>query len=360
MDDLKASLTSVDLENLLKLFDIQIALGVFVFFIIFKPIFAKIIIKIYYKIIKSKKNPKESSMYRPLNLAFFLLGTYLMIYILRPSKQFLSITNQIFSVIVTYFIFKAISALVTENSTILKRVLLRPDNAPINKFMCKIIRAVLWIIFLIIAFVEIGFDLSKFSGLAAGLGIGSAALALAAQDMIKSMLSGAAILTDKPFTIGDWIEVGEYEGSVIDITFRSTRIKALNNTVITIPNSTITSTSVINWSRLTSRRFECVLNLSLDTTSEKVRKVGKEIKLVLQNNPEVIKETVEVNLDAISHSSSDIKIFCYVKQAEFRKYIKAKQDILCSILFLVEKENIDLAYPTQTVYVKNEKEEETE
>jgi len=178
--------------------------------------------------------------------------------------------------------------------------------------------------------------------------------------LLELLFSGFTILTDKPFTIGDWIEVGEYEGSVIDITFRSTRIKALNNTVITIPNSTITSTSVINWSRLTSRRFECVLNLSLDTTSEKVRKVGKEIKLVLQNNPEVIKETVEVNLDAISHSSSDIKIFCYVKQAEFRKYIKAKQDILCSILFLVEKENIDLAYPTQTVYVKNEKEEETE
>ena len=201
---------------------------------------------------------------------------------------------------------------------------------------------------------ELGYTeiLKGLGGLATGLGIGSAALALAAQDIVKSMLSGVAILTDKPFVIGDWIEVGEFQGTVIDITFRSTRIKSYNNAVVTIPNSTITSTYVVNWNRLTSRRFDCVLNLSLETTSEKIKKIVNEIKLLLQNNPKVIKETVEVTLDAISTCSSNIKIFLYVRESEYSKFLKEKQEILCSLLQLVEKENIELAYPTQTLYVK--------
>ena len=73
MEELREMLTSIDLENLLKIFDIQIGLGVLVFFIIFKSLFAKILIKTYYKLTKNKKNPKDSTMYKPLNL-FFLLG----------------------------------------------------------------------------------------------------------------------------------------------------------------------------------------------------------------------------------------------------------------------------------------------
>ena len=144
----------------------------------------------------------------------------------------------------------------------------------------------------------------------------------------------------------------------MDITFRSIRIKSANNAIITIPNSTVTSTYVINWNRLTSRRFECILNLSLDTTSEQIRKIVSQIKVVLENNPEVIKETVQVNFHEITSFSSDIKIYLYVRQKEFTEFIRVKQDILCSLLYLVEKENIDLAYPTQTLYLKKTEGEE--
>ena len=363
MEELREMLTSIDLENLLKIFDIQIGLGVLVFFIIFKSLFAKILIKIYYKLTKNKKNPKDSIMYKPLNFFFLLLGIFLMINIsLQSSKRLILISNAVFQTIVVYYITKAIATLITEESKVYKKFF-KSENKSINKFTCKILRGILWIISFVFVVKKIfGWDID-FGGigtLVTGLGIGSAAIALAAQDLVKGMLSGATILTDKPFVIGDWIEVGEFQGSVIDITFRSTRIKAANNTVITIPNSTITSTSVINWNRLTSRRFDCVLNLSLETPSEKVRKVVKEIKLVLQNNPEVIKETVEVNVNAISSCSTDIKIFLYVRQSEYVKFLKAQQDILCSLLFLVEKENIDLAYPTQTLYVREGKGESEE
>lgn len=166
-------------------------------------------------------------------------------------------------------------------------------------------------------------------------------------------------MTDKPFDIGDFIEVGNYKGNVIDITFRSTRIKATDNSIITIPNSTITSTYVVNWNKLKSRRLEFVLNLSLETTSDKIMDVVEKLKLILKNNPNVLPETVQVSLDAISAYSSDIKIFLYINKTNYIEFLTVKEKIYCDILKLVEMENIDLAYPTQTIYVKNTEENET-
>ena len=356
MDKLKEMVTAIDLDNLLKLFDLQIAIGVLLFFILLRGVLSTLVIKIYYKLIKSDKQAKESSMYKPLNTFFILLGVFGMINILPTSKQVLANMNEIFSIVLVYFIAKALSTLFTVDSVLGKKVFKNSKNTALNRFFCVAAKVVLWIVAFLIAMEILGFDISIFSGLFAGLGVASAAAALAAQDMVKSILSGMAILTDKPFVIGDWIEVDKYQGTVIDITSRSTRIKSYDNSVVTIPNSTITSNYVVNWNRLTSRRFDCMLSLALDTPSEKIQKMVKEIKLVLQNDPNVIKETVEVNLHEITNSSCNIKIFLYVREAEYAKFLKAKQNMLCNILYLFEKENIDLAYPTQNIYIKGKDE----
>jgi len=353
MNSLKQMITSIDLNKLLSIFDIQIAIAVLLFFIAFKSIFSKLIISLCFKITKNKKDAKDSVMYKPLNVFFVLLGIFLMINILPANKQFLHYMNQIFLLIVIFYITKFITTLIYPDTFLMKKLQkANTSDKAINKFVCAIIRGAIWTIAFIIGLYQIGIDITKFNGLVTGLGIGSAAIALAAQDMVKSMLSGAAILSDKPFVIGDWIEVGDYQGTVIDITFRSTRIKSYNNAVITIPNSTITSAYVVNWNRLTSRRFDAVINISLETPVEKLRKIVKEFKFVLQNDPNVIKETVEVNITEIANSSTDIKIFLYVREANYSKFLKAKEDILCELLEVVEKENVDLAYPTQTLYVK--------
>lgn len=360
MDKLKQAITSINIDNLLAIFDIQIAIGVLLFFILFRSAFSKLIIKIWYKISKSTKNPKESSMYKPLSLFFILFGIYCTINILPTSKQILAIMNNIFKIVVIYYIIKAISVSLNEDSIIFAKLFKNSTNKAVDKFLCKVIRVILWILFVCIALTECGVDLSGFGGLITGLGIASAATALAAQDLVKSLISGVTILTDKPFVIGDWVEIGQYQGTVIDITFRSIRIKSYNNAVITIPNSTVTSEYVINWNRLTSRRFDCLLGMSLDTNSETVQKIIKEMRVILQNNNNVISETVQVYLDDITKGSINVKIYLYINKANYVEFLKVKQEILCDLLFLMEKENIDLvAYPTQTVYL-NRKEENKE
>ena len=353
MENMQQMLNSIDLNNLLKIFDIQIAIAVLLFFILFRTIFSRLLIKTYYTITRNKKHAKDSQMYKPLNIFFILLGIYLMIHALPTSQRVLSIMNDIFKVIVVFYVTKALSTLVNLHSFIFKLIVKNSKNKAVDKLICKLIKALLWIIAILISMHILGFELDRgLGGIVTGLGIASAALALAAQDMVKSILSGLAILTDKPFIVGDFIEVGPYQGRVVDITFRSVRIKAFSNAVITIPNSIITTDYVVNWNRLNSRRFECFLNLHLDTQAEKIRKIIKEIKLTLANNPDVIKETIQVHLDAISACSSDIKIVTYVNVAELADFLRVKEDILCSLLFLVEKENIELAYPTQTLYVQ--------
>ena len=182
----------------------------------------------------------------------------------------------------------------------------------------------------------LGFS-TQINGLITGLGLGTVVISLAAQDTVKSLFSGFTILTDKPFVIGDWIAVGQYAGSVIDISFRSTRIRCADNSVITIPNSTITAEYVINWNKLKARRIDCTLNL----------------KVVICSKDYVKSDTVYVGFNNISDYSVDIKIFLYVTETDYVKYLKLQEDLNCEFLNVLAKENIGLAYPTETVHIKN-------
>lgn len=358
MEGIKEILASIDINNLLKIFDIQIALAVFAIFLVGRKVFSTIIIKLYYKITKCNKVAKESSMYKPLNTFFLFLGICISVNFLPIGTQAIYVINKVFKILLIFLVFKSISTQITPDSVFLKNFFKEPGNKAINNFICKFIRVFLWMIFFVIFVNELGYNLDGLSGLVTGLGIGSAAIALAAQDLVKSLISGVVILTDKPFVIGDWIELGTYQGTVIDITFRSTRIQSFNNSIVTIPNSIITTEYVINWNKLKSRRFDCILNLSLNTTAEDIKSIVKKIKVVLENNSEVIKDTVQVSFNEISNCSSDIKIFLFVKRTDYAEFLKVKQDILCDLLEVIERENVELAYPTQTVYLKKEEEME--
>ena len=354
MEVLREKLTSIDIKSLIAIFDIQIAIAVIIIFFLLRSVFAKIILKIVYKVRKDKSDVKSDGMYKTLKTFFVLLGFYLAIRILPVNSQVMVIANDVFKIIVMIFITKCITSAITPKSIIFKSLTNYSSNKMVNNFICKIARAVIWVIAI---FIILYVNKINLNGLAAGLGIGSAVIALAAQDLVKSLLSGMAILTDKPYNIGDWIEIGTFAGTVTDITFRSTRIRTTNNSIINIPNANIATEYVTNWNNLSTRRFDLVLGLSLQTTSEQIRKIVKEIRLVLENNPNVVQDSVEVNFDNITAYSNDIKIFLYVNEVDYIKYLKIKEDLLCELLYLIEKENIDLAYPTQTVYLKNQEEE---
>lgn len=358
MNKITEVLSGIDLNSLITIFDIQIALAVIVIAFLFKGVLSKFILKVVYFFTKhDKTDVKQSKMYAPIKRMILCIGIYIALKILPTSAQISYYIDEAFKVIIIIFITKGITSLLTKDSKILKRMLNMSENDTVNNFVCKILTVLVWITSVFIIITELGF---KINGLFTGLGLVSAAIALAAQELVKNLISGFSILTDRPFVLGDWIEVGQYAGTVIDISFRSTRIKTNNNSLVTIPNSKITTEYVINWNRLKSRRLDLILGLDLNTPTEKIKKTVKQMKLILKNNTHVIPDTIEVNFDEISDCSINIKIFLYVNETDYNRFLHAKQDILCSLLTLIEKENIELAYPTQTVYVKNNENNEGE
>ncbi|MBP3597656.1 MAG: mechanosensitive ion channel family protein [Clostridia bacterium] len=334
-----------------NIFYVQIAISIIVVFFIFRAVFAKTIIKIVNVILKRKEKASENPIYKTLKSFIIFIGFYFATLIMPLSENVSNITNGLFKIVAILFITKILTIIINKDSTIFKKIF-NSKNESVNSFFCKILRAIIWILSFVIIFKLLGFDLT---GLVAGLGVGSVIISLAAQDTVKSLLSGVTILTEKPFEIGDWIKVGINQGTVLDITFKSTRIKASDNTIITIPNSMITEDCVINWNKLKSRRFDCILKLNLDTTAIQIKKIIEKMKLVLKNNPNIDSTTVQVVFDAISAYSSDIKIFLYINESDYLKYLKVKEEIYYDLLNIIDKENIELAYPTQTIHLaKNE------
>jgi len=272
---------------------------------------------------------------------------------LMTDEQKIYIINKIVVIIIIIFLTKIITFLIKEDSPLFKKANKNIKDAVINTFIYKVIRIVIWTISVFIIIKELGYDLT---GIITGFGLGSVVIALAAQDVVKSLLSGITILIDKPFVVGDNIEVGKYQGTVIEITYRSTRIKTANQSMITIPNSIITSEYVVNWNKMTRRKFECTLNLNLETSSEKVKKLIQQIQLVFKENPKVIKDTIQINLNSVSDNGIEINILLFVWETNYKKYLKIKEELLYVLLTLIEKENIDLAYPKQKIYLTDNEE----
>ncbi len=356
MDNLIANLSRDELKNLIQVFDIQIAIVIILLVFFTRGLIARVILRVYGLLFKRKENkeaPENSEMYVAIKNMYLFMGIYLAIKILPVSTKMSIIMTALLKSAIIIFITKIInSTLLTSNSRLFKKNG-KSKNETVSYFICKIARIVTWVIsiYIILVFV-LGF--TQINGLVAGLGIGTVVISLAAQDTFKSLFSGITILSEKPFVIGDWIEVGSYAGTVIDISFRSTRIRCNDNSVITIPNSTITSEYVINWNKLKSRRIDCTLELNMnDVNPEKIRDIIKELKFVICSKDYVLRDTVYVGFNGISEYSYNIKIFVYVSETNYIKYLKLEEDLNCEFLDVLEKEGVRLAYPTQSVNIHN-------
>ena len=217
------------------------------------------------------------------------------------------------------------------------------------KFVLKAIRLLVYIIAGFIVIAMLGINLN---GLVAGLGLGSVVITLAAQDTAKNIFGGLVIFLDKPFIVGDWIEVQDYEGTVEDITFRSTRVRTFENSLVNIPNAVISNESIINWSRMERRRNKVNLCLELDTPLEKVQIIQDRIKEMLKQHDDVIDETIIVRFDNITDNGINILVCSYTNSVDYASFLKEKEKVNFKIMQILKQEKVELAYDTKTVFVK--------
>lgn len=342
---------SLTFENII---DIGIGLAIIVFFKIFSSSLAYIIVKMFKFKIKDKKKIKENGFYKPLKTFFMLLGIYIGFMVLKLPENIFNIITKIFKICTIILVAKGFANLFDSHSETFAKIgakLHIDGNDTTINFFSKVAKALVYVIAGFILISELGYDLG---GLATGLGISSVVIALAAQDIAKSFLAGISIISDRPFEIGDFILVGTYSGTVEDITFRTTRIRDAENQVIVLPNSMLTTANIINATKREKRRFYLLLTLELDTPLEKVADLNENIKLALNTHPNITKESIRVFFENISINGIDISINFYTDITDSAEFMKFKEEINYTLLDMINQANIKIAYPSQSIYMKNE------
>ena len=238
---------------------------------------------------------------------------------------------------------------------IIKNIQLKinPQKAENNnsiEFLIKILKVAIYTIAVIFIIQELGFNLG---GLIAGLGLGGVILTLAAQDTAKNLFGGVVIFLDKPFKVGDYIEANNYKGTVEDITFRSTLIRTVEDTVLHIPNSEMSSVAITNWNEINKRRYKTELLITLETPLEKIEKIKKEIANMLSKEENILVDTIMVNLQNILSNGNQVVVIAYTDITDYAEYINLKERLNYKIMKILENNYVQLAYNTQTIYVKS-------
>ena len=216
---------------------------------------------------------------------------------------------------------------------------------PFFKDFGKVIVVIIGFLF-VISFV---FD-QRVSKIVAGLGIGGLALAFAAKESLENLLASFTIFLDQPFIVGDLVQVGEITGVVEKIGFRSTRIRTLEKSYVTLPNKNMIDKPLDNLTLRTFRRAKFDIHLTYNTTSEQIKNIVEEIQQYILDHPRTNDEG-RVRFMNLGPSSKDIMIQYFVDTMAWDEYIDTKQEINFKIVEIVEKHGARFAFPTTTLHV---------
>jgi MscS family membrane protein len=205
---------------------------------------------------------------------------------------------------------------------------------------------------LAIALVAVLADLGyPVASLVAGLGIGGLALALAAQKTVENLFGAFSISVDQPFSVGDYIATDGIQGEVLDIGLRSTRIRAPDRTVISIPNGKLADMKIESHTARDRFRLFCVLGLVYSTTSAQVRRLLAELERTLRSHPKLYQDDLGIRLRSLGADAMEIEVVAFFLTTDFKEFAAIRQDMLLSFIELVEQSGTSLAYPTRTVHV---------
>jgi small-conductance mechanosensitive channel len=188
------------------------------------------------------------------------------------------------------------------------------------------------------------------TGAVVGLGIGGIVIAFALQSTLSDFFIGFFIYFDRPIEIGDFINIGEYSGTVTNISIRSTRLKLLSGEELIVPNKELTSSNVRNFRKLEKRRITFTIGVTYDTSTEKLRKIPDIITEIIKKMPNA--ELERVHFTEFGDFALKFLISYYVTIADYKAYLDTQQNINFAIKDAFEREGIEMAYPTSTVYLK--------
>lgn len=336
---------------------IQMILGaiVIILFLLFRKWLSKNISNIFTKIFKNNLvigAGIRTSVQGPLKSFFLIFGFYLGFLIMGFPAPVVDFINKIFRisniVLITW-------ALVNFTPFITSTVIKMEEtnkraNAVAIKFIANVLKVIIIALAVVVIISELGYNIT---GLITGLGLGGLTFSLAAQSTASNLFAGFSIVADKPFDVGDYIITPSVEGTVEDITMRSTRVRTVADTVIVMPNSKLVDEPITNCTRMNKRYVDTTIGLTYDADAATLRNVIEDIKTMLEEHREVQQDRILVAFKGFGDSSQDIRVLYFTKTTALDPSLKVQEDVNFKIKDIVEKNGASFAFPSVSVY--NEK-----
>jgi MscS family membrane protein len=221
----------------------------------------------------------------------------------------------------------------------------------IDEALLPFIRTSAQIIVLALALVIIiqvwGYDVT---GLVAGLGLGGLAISLAAQDTLSNLFGFSAIVSDRPFVVGEYIKTKDVEGSVERVGLRSTRVRQIDQAVVAVPNNVLMDSAILNWSRLSKRKIEFKLGLDYRTNADQIEALLDGLREMLNAHENIDPSSVVVYFVGFGQSSLDILVRCYLTIPDWKEFTAAQERVLLKIMRLVDSLGLQTSLPTQAIH----------
>ncbi|TDB50245.1 MULTISPECIES: mechanosensitive ion channel family protein [Bacillaceae] len=336
--------------------NIGLAVGIFLIFLVLRKLFTTYLFKFIIGFVKNKKIDLITSILeafeKPMRWIFVIIGIqlalpYLPFELLTVERES-QIIRSAFIILAGWGLYNLADATALFFSTFSKNFDVQVDRIVIP-FVEKFIRIIVVVLSASIVGEEWGFNVN---GFVAGLGLGGLAFALAAKDTVSNLFGGVVIITEKPFTIGDWIKTPSVEGVVEDITFRSTKVRTFAQALVTVPNATLSNEPIVNWAKMGKRQISFHLGLNYNTPKEKLETSVERIKQMLMEDEDIHKETIIVNFETFNESSLDVLLYFFSNTTAYADYLEVKEKINFKIMDILQEEGVDFAFPTRALVMQ--------
>ncbi len=186
------------------------------------------------------------------------------------------------------------------------------------------------------------------------LGIGGLAFAFAAKDTVENFFGSVAVILDRPFEVGDWVVMGDVEGTVEEVGFRSTRVRTFYNSQMTVPNATLVRAVVDNYGRRKYRRVKTHIGIQYDTPPDKVVAFTEGIRELVRTHPYTRKDYFQVWMHQFGASSLDILVYVFHEAPDWSTELRERERLFLDIIRLADRLGVQFAFPTQTVHLYRE------
>jgi small-conductance mechanosensitive channel len=302
--------------------------------------------------------PQDEFLELPLHIASRTTVGFLLIASLFLGLQTLALPAKAARVVVTLFtvaafwqigLWATIAVLAALERKQRKALAVDRAAAGSLSIIAFIARLTIWSFVLLLTLSNLGI---KIQPLLAGLGIGGIAVALAAQNILGDLFASLSITLDRPFVLGDTLQVDDFIGTVEYIGVKSTRLRSLSGEQIIMPNSNLLASRVRNHTRATDRRVVFTISVSQETPLAQVQRIPGLIRSLIEAHPDVRFD--RSHFAKISAASFDFEAVYVVKTSDYNRHMDILQEINLRLIEAFEKQGIALAYPMQRLYLEQQ------